>query len=316
MPLRPALELITRAQADGYAVGYFESWNLESFQGVIDAAEETRSPILIGVNGEFMSREGRRTEERLKWWAALGQAAAASTRVPCALIFNECGNDAWMREAVDVGFSQIMPDDPEAERRAFERRVVELARYAHARGVAIEAEIGHLPTGASGVLGDGEQVLSDPDDAARFVAATGVDILAVSVGNVHILLDGRQDLNLDCLAAIRKKVSVPLDLHGGSGIPAASLREAIRLGVAKVCYGTYVKQRYLEALSRGLRLNEPNPHKRLGFGGDEDLLVAGRLAVKDAVLERIGDLGCCGRGQGEGEGVRWEVLGFDLNPEP
>ncbi len=296
MSLRPALELIARAKEGGYAVGYFESWNLESLQGTIDAAEETRSPILIGVNGEFMSRAGRRTEERLRWWAALGCAAAESAAVPCGLIFNECSDDAWMREAVDAGFSQIMPDDPEAEPRAFERRVVDLARHAHARGAAIEAEVGHLPTGASGVMGDGEQILTDPEDAARFVAITGVDILAVSVGNVHILLDGHRALDLDSLAAIRKRVSVPLDLHGGSGIPAESLREAIRLGVAKVCYGTYVKQRYLEALSRGLRIHEPNPHKLLGFGGDEDLLVAGRLAVKHAVLERIGDLGCCGKG--------------------
>lgn len=295
MPLRPAIELIARARAGGYAVGYFENWNMESFQGVIDAAEETRSPVLIGVNGEFMSRAGRRTQERLCWWAALGRAVAESASVPCGLIFNECANDLWMREAVDAGFSQIMPDDPEADPRAFEQRVLGLARYAHARGVAIEAEIGRLPTGASGVLGAGGQVLSDPEDAARFVAATGVDILAVSVGNVHILLDGRRDLDLDCLAAVGKRVSVPLDLHGGSGIPGASLREAIRLGVAKVCYGTYVKQRYLKALGHELRIDEPNPHKRLGFGGDEDLLVAGRLAVKHAVLERIGDLGCCGK---------------------
>jgi fructose-bisphosphate aldolase class II len=296
MSLCPALELIARAQEGGYAVGYFESWSFESLQGTIDAAEETRSPILIGVNGEFMSRAGRRTEERLRWWAALGRAAAESAVVPCGLIFNECSDDARMREAVDAGFSQIMPDDPEAEPSAFERRVLDLARYAHARGAAIEAEVGHLPTGASGVMGDGEQVLTDPEDAARFVAITGVDVLAVSVGNVHILLDGRRALDLDSLAAIRKRVSVPLDLHGGSGIPAESLREAIRLGVAKVCYGTYVKQRYLQALNRGLRIREPNPHKLLGFGGDEDLLVAGRLAVKNAVLERIGDLGCCGKG--------------------
>ena len=88
---------------------------------------------------------------------------------------------------------------------------------------------------------------------------------------------------------------MPFDLHGGSGIGADSLREAIRLGVAKVCYGTYVKQRYLDAVRRVLGTEEANPHKRLGCGGPEDVLVAGRLAVRDAVLERIETLGCCGR---------------------
>jgi fructose/tagatose bisphosphate aldolase len=91
------------------------------------------------------------------------------------------------------------------------------------------------------------------------------------------------------------KVAVPFDLHGGSSIDADSLRAAIRLGVAKVCYGTYVKQRYLEAVRRVLGIEEENPHKRLGCGGPEDVLVAGRLAVRDAVLERIETLGCCGR---------------------
>ena len=296
MPLRPAAELIARARAEGYAVGYFESWNLESLQGVVDAAEETRSPVLLGVNGDFMSRSGRRAEERLSWYAALGRAAAESARVPCALIFNECSDDGWIRAAIDAGFSQVMPDDPEAEHEAFRRRVADIVRHAHAKGVAVEAEVGHLATGAPGVLGDGEQVATDPDAAAAFVKATGIDLLAVSVGNVHILLNGQQRLDLDRLAAIRARVDVPFDLHGGTGIPADSLREAIRLGVAKVCYGTYVKQRYLDAWRRGLAADEPNPHKRLGYGGDEDLLVAGRRAVKEAVLERIGSLGCCGKG--------------------
>ena len=302
MSFNACLELISRAKAGGYAVGYFESWNLESLQGVIDAAEETRAPILIGFNGEFLSRAGRRAQERLRWYGALGLAAAESASVPCGLVFNECSNDARIREAIDAGFSQVMPDDPEAEPEAFRRRVAELVRYAHKQGVSVEAEVGHLATGAAGVLGDGAQVLTDPDEAAEFVKATGVDTLAVSVGNVHILLDGQQRLNLDHLEAIRRRVTVPLDLHGGSGIPAESLRAAIGLGVAKVCYGTYVKQRYLQALRRALAIDEPNPHKLLGYGGGEDVLVAGRLAVKAAVLERIGDLGCCGRAGSGGRG--------------
>ena len=295
MPIRPAIELIREAKAGGYAVGYFESWNLESLQGVMDAAEEVRAPILIGFNGEFMSRAGRRAEERLRWYAALGKAAAETARVPCALIFNECANDDWVRAAIDAGFSQVMPDDPAAAPDEFRRRVAELAVYAHARGVAIEAEVGHLATGAAGVLGDGAQVLTDPEEAAQFAAATGIDLLAVSVGNVHILTDRQEPLDLGHLAAIRARVDLPFDLHGGTGIPGASLREAIRLGVAKVCYGTYLKQSYLAALRRGLDSIESNPHKLLGYGGAEDLLTATRLAVKAAVLERIGDLGCCGR---------------------
>jgi len=295
MPMFPAMELIVRARENGYAVGYFESWSLDSFQGVIDAAEETHSPILIGVNGEFLSRAGRKVEERLSWYAALGRAAAESAKVPCGLIFNECSNDAWVRQAVKLGFSLVMPEDPEADAAAFVRRVADLVGYAHGKGAAVEAEFGHLPCDVWGTLGDGEAVLTDPDMAARFVQSTGIDLMAVSVGNVHILLEGARTLDIDCLGAIRSKVEVPFDLHGGSGIDAGSLREAIRLGVAKVCYGTYVKQQYLDAMRRVFDAEEQNPHKRLGCGGPEDILVAGRQAVRDAVLERIETLGCCGR---------------------
>jgi len=290
------MELIERARAGGYAVGYFESWNLESLQGVIDAAEESRSPILIGFNGEFLSHTGRLAKERIEWYAALGRAAAETARVPCGLIFNECSNEAWIRAAIDAGFSQVMPDGLDPNPLEFCRRVAELATLAHAQGVSIEAEVGHLPTGAAGVLQEGEQILTDPVEAAQFVQATGIDVLAVSIGNIHILLNGQQPLNLDRLAAIRARVEIPFDLHGGTGIPAASLRDAIQLGVAKVCYGTYVKQRYLDALRCSLAMTVANPHQRLGYGEREDLMVAGRLAVKAAVLERIGDLGCCGKG--------------------
>jgi ketose-bisphosphate aldolase len=295
MPLKPAMELLQDALANGYAVGYFESWNLESLQGVIDAAETTRSPVMIGFNGEFLSHSGRLVEERLTWYGALGRAAAASASVPCALIFNECAQDDWIEQAVTSGFSQVMLDDPAAPRTEYLRRLKDLVTYAHARGVAVEAEAGQLPRGAAGGVEKAGSNLTDPDRAARMVRETGIDLLAVSVGNVHVLLDGEQSLDLDRLAAIRARVNVPLDLHGGTGIGAADLRRAVSLGVAKVCYGTYVKRRYLTAVRAVLANDETNPHRVLGYGSNEDVMVAGRLAVRDAVLERIGFLGCCGR---------------------
>jgi ketose-bisphosphate aldolase len=294
MPLAAALDLVTAAHRGGYAVGYFESWNLESLQGVIDAAEQTRSPIIIGFNGEFLSHPARRTEERISWYGALARAAAESARVPCGLLFNECARETAIHEAIAAGFSLVMLDDPAAAPGPLRRRVTELVRYAHGHGVAVEAEVGELPCGADGSVAAREG-LTDPAAAAEFVAATGIDILAVSVGNVHILLHGERQLDLEHLAAIRRQVTVPLDLHGGSGIPAAALRQAIALGVAKVCYGTYLKQRYLDTLRTALASEVANPHRRLGLGGAEDLLVAGRQAVCAAVLERIEPLGCSGK---------------------
>jgi fructose/tagatose bisphosphate aldolase len=187
-----------------------------------------------------------------------------------------------------------MPADAEAPYEDYERRVQALTAHAHGLGVAVEAEIGRLPCGSFGTI-EGEGTLTDPEWAARFVAATGVDLLAVSAGNVHIRLSGEQELDLTRLAAIRERVAIPFVLHGGTGIAAGSLRESIKLGVAKVNYGTYLKQRYLRTLRAALTDNTANPHELLGMGGDHDVMVAGRLAVRDAVLERIETLGCCGR---------------------
>jgi ketose-bisphosphate aldolase len=294
MPLEPIDLMMHRARGAGYAVGYYESWNLESFQGVIDAAEQTRSPVIIGFNGAFLSGRDRLARERLTWYGARGKAAAESASVPCGLIFNECPDDCWVQRAVTSGFNLVMPADPEAPLAEYAERVSALTGYAHENGVAVEAEVGELPCGTLDDL-QAEGSLTDPGVASDFVAATGVDLLAVSVGNVHIKLDGSQGLDLRRLEKIRDRVPVPLVLHGGTGIGADSLREAIALGVTKVNYGTCLKQAYLEAVRAALGRGCARPHRLLGIGGAEDILVAGRLAVRDAVPRRIGLLGSCGR---------------------
>ncbi|HEY4780262.1 MAG TPA: class II fructose-bisphosphate aldolase [Chthoniobacterales bacterium] len=293
MPLRPISELIQHAREYRYALGYFESWNFESLQGVLDAAEATRSPIIIGFNGEFLSHRDRKRSERLYCYAELGKAAAACASVPCGLIFNECPDDEWVRNAVLAGFNLVMPADPAASYEDYCRRVAELTAFAHRYGVAVEAEVGHLPSGTTGTPIGSE--VTDPELAERFIRDTDADLLAVSVGNVHIMIKGEQDLDLERLSEIRRRVAQPLVLHGGTGISTSSLRAAIDLGVTKVNYGTYLKQRYLQAVRTSIAANVDNPHELLGMGGDRDVMVAGRSAVCDAVLERIGLLGCCGK---------------------
>lgn len=294
MPLESIDCLMRGCRENGYAIGYFESWNLDSLQGVLDAAEQTRSPIIIGFNGEFLSHAGRRAPERLALYAALGKAAAQTSPVPCALIFNECSSDRRILEAAEAGFNLVMPADPECPYEEYKRRVGQIVRHCHQRRVAVEAELGELPCGVSGPAQGGGQ-LTDPTVAEQFARETGVDLLAVSVGNVHIQMSGQQDLDLERLAEIHRRVPIPLVLHGGTGISAGALKEAIRLGVAKVNYGTYLKQHYLAAVREALAKEQGNPHELLGLGGPSDVMVAGRLAVRDAVLERIESLGCCGR---------------------
>jgi len=294
MPCENVNELMARAQRGGYAVGFFESWNLESLQGTIDAAEAARSPMILGFNGEFLSRPGRVAQERLELYAAMGRAACEAATVPCGLIFNECANTDWLRRAAILGFNLIMPADPDMPLEEYQRSVASLVKYAHAHGVSVEAEVGELPCGIPGTVG-AHGTETDPETAERFVAATGVDLLAVSVGNVHIMIDGQQGLDLERLAEIHRRVAVPLVLHGGSGIASESLKQAVKLGVTKVNYGTILKQRYISAVRAALRSSQTNPHELLAMGGADDVMVAGRLAVRDAVLQRMGFLGCVGK---------------------
>jgi len=283
-----------RARENGYAIGYFESWNLESLYGVVEAAEEARAPVIIGFNGEFLSRSERLGAERLSWYGALGGAAAADAKVPCGFIFNECPDDAWTRAAVTAGFNLVMPADATATYESYRNRVSELVQYAHVRRVGVEGELGELPSEVPAFSHrSGEK--TDPALARDFVAATAVDLLAVSVGNVHVFLSGRKSLDLAHLEKIRRSVDAPLVLHGGTGIADDSLRGAIALGVAKVNYGTALKQRYIAAVRRALAAEESNPHALLGMGGPEDVMIAGRRAVREAVLERMPALGCAGR---------------------
>jgi fructose/tagatose bisphosphate aldolase len=289
MSLEPIRRMMDAAHNGGYAVGYFESWSLDSLQGVIDAAEQTRSPVIIGFNGEFLSEREGASETELSLYAALGTAAAAAATVPVGLIFNECPRDAWVERAIGLGFNLVMLADPHATLANYTQRVTRITSLAHARGVAVEAEIDELP------CGDNAGVESDPRKAAEFVSQTHVDLLAVSVGNEHIKLQGRAPLDLGKLEAIHARVNIPLVLHGGTGIEDDSLRAAIKLGVRKVNYGTYIKQRYLKRVLPILNSGEENPHALLGDGSDTDMTVVGRAAVRDAVLERIEVLQCCGK---------------------
>ena len=132
MPLESIPHLMRDCQAGGYALGYFESWNLESLQGVIDAAEQTRSPIIIGFNGEFLCSEQRLARERLALYGALGVAAAQSATVPCGLIFNECPWDPCVLAAIEAGFNLVMPADPHCAYDEYTRRVKRIVEHAHA----------------------------------------------------------------------------------------------------------------------------------------------------------------------------------------
>jgi fructose/tagatose bisphosphate aldolase len=170
---------------------------------------------------------------------------------------------------------------------------------AHRNGVSVEAQVGHLADASS----NGHAEPTAPEAARAFVEETGIDALGVAVGNVHILTEGHLPLDFQALEAIGKAVSVPLVLHGGTGIPLEEAGRSVRLGVAKVNYGTALKQAYLSALRGRLSAyREPmSPHPFVGMGGKNDILVAGREAVKLKCQELLRAWGSSGKAEPQGQ---------------
>ena len=291
-------KLLADAQQGGYAVCYCEAWSFESFQAVVEAAEEEHSPIIAGFNGGFLMHPGRKRAENLRFYAGLG-ASLAKALVPAALLLNESKSLAQIEEAIDLGFNAVMVENEGFELDDYRRMVRQVVSKAHRSGVCVEAQVGHLADASS----NGHAEPTTPEGARAFVEETGIDALGVAVGNVHILTEGHMPLDLQALAEIGKAVPVPLVLHGGTGIPLEDAGRSVQLGVAKVNYGTGLKQAYLAALREKLATyREPmSPHPFVGMGGEDDILVAGREAVKVKCQELLRAWRSAGKAQIAGQ---------------
>lgn len=289
------VQLLTEARRGQYAVCYCEAWSLESFQAVVEAAEEDCSPIIAGFNGGFLMHPARKRAEDLAFYAGLGSALAKAP-VPIAFLFNESAHLAQMEEAIDLGFNAVMVENAGFQLDAYRRLVRQVVAMAHRRGASVEAQVGHLADASA----SGHAEPTTPETAQAFVQETGIDALGVAVGNVHILTEGNLPLDLSALGEIAQAVSVPLVLHGGTGISLEDGRRAVQLGVAKVNFGTGLKQAYLAAVREKLaKYQAPmNPHPFIGMGGEDDILVAGREAVKLKCRELLRAYGSAGKAKG------------------
>ena len=181
---------------------------------------------------------------------------------------------------------------PYQENLTLTRQVTEVA---HALGATVEAELGHLADASA--PGSNEAMYTDPEAAARFVEQTGVDALAVSVGNVHVLTEGAASINLELLERIHQTVAVPLVIHGGTGFPSQAVRPAIERGVAKFNIGTRSKQAMLAGIQEALaELPEhPNVHLAIGSREEGDVLLRGKARMKGEILKLIALYGSAGR---------------------
>ena len=299
MPLVSMTRLLQHAMENGYAVGYFEAWNLESLLAVKDAAEQSGSPVIIGFNGKFLGNRSRRVREDVLVYGSLGLSVASRSPVPMSLILNEADDVALLLDGLEAGFNAIMHEGCAIE--SYTSINSTLVKAAHARGAAVEAELGELPSGGAGAAALGEGTRTDPGEARRFVDRTGVDALAVSVGNVHILEGRKSRLDFALLSELRRKVPVPLVLHGGTGIDEQDLKEAIRQGVCKVNVGTVLRRTFINSLQCYLRehnVQRLDPGEVTSTGGELDMLASARAQVAREVLRLMAVFGSTGKAAG------------------
>lgn len=267
------------AQKGHYAVGLFNTTDTDMLEAVISAAEELRSPVIIGT-AEVLLPYGE-----LKLIAPAMVAAAKRASVPVVVHFDHGLTRERCIEAIDLGFSSIMFDGSAGDEKENLKNTAEIVEYAHERGITVEGEIGHVGEAATndGAVSD---MYTTPKEAADFVAATGVDALAIAIGTAHGAYKEKPKLDIERLKEIRATIDTPLVLHGGSGLSDDDFKNTIREGIAKVNIFTDLCVAGNEGMAEGL-------NKGLAYLDIRNLKVEKIKAAAAKKMQLFGSAGKC-----------------------
>ena len=265
MPLVTTKEMLLRAQAGHYAVGAFNVENMEMVMAVVQAAEESRAPVIMQTTPSTVKYAG------LDYYLAMAKAAAERATVPVAMHLDHGDSFELAMQALRTGYTSIMIDgshDSFEDNIALTRRVTDACAPS---GVPVEAELGKVGGKEDDLEGGDGNPFTDPQQAKEFVERTGVDSLAVAIGTAHGLYKGVPKLDFDRLSAIRELVSIPLVLHGASGVPDETVRESIRRGICKVNFATELRIAFSDGVKKYLAENpdafDPKKYCKVGRAG-------------------------------------------------
>lgn len=263
-------EVLKKAQKGKYAVGLFNTTDTDMLQAVIEAAEESNSPVILGT-AEVLLPYGE-----LKLIAPSVVAAVKRAKVPVVVHYDHGLTFDRCIEALKLGFSSIMFD---GSAKPYEQNIAEtreMVKIAHAFGATVEGEIGHV-----GEAAKEDNLLTDmyttPEEAKAYLEATGVDALAVAIGSAHGVYKKKPMLNIERLKEISSAVKVPLVLHGGSGLSDDDFKNTIRNGIAKVNIFT-------DLCLAGERAMKDGEEKKLGYLETRNLKVE---YIKEAVKHKM-----------------------------
>lgn len=245
-------DVLLPAEQGKYCVGHFNVVSLEMARGVIEAAEEADTPVILGIE-----------EKQLpicppEVFASFVVPMARRASVPVVVHFDRGQTFNRCIEALKLGFTSVNLDCSRDSLEINEAKVAEMARTAHAFGATVEAELGYTPSAAEIAEGMTADYFTDPKQTADYVAKTGADALAISVGTAHGVYKVQPKLDYDRIRAITEAVNVPLVLHGGSGLSDSAIREAITSGISKIDIFTDIDiaccQGAIQAVNDGVHL--------------------------------------------------------------
>lgn len=283
MPLVTTNEMLLRAQADHYAVGAFNVENLEMVMAVMQAAEESKSPVIMQTTPSTIKYAG------LDYYLSMVRTAAERASVPIAMHLDHGDSFSLAMQALRTGYTSIMIDgshSPFEENIALTRSVVDACAPS---GISVEAELGKVGGKEDDLEGGSGNPFTDPAEAEEFVARTGVNSLAIAIGTAHGLYAGTPKLEFDLLRAIRSRVSIPLVLHGASGVPEEAVRESIASGICKVNFATELRIAFSDGVKSYLE-KDPNAFDPKKYSK------VGRENVVQLVKEKIALCGSVGKG--------------------
>ena len=248
-------EMLDDARAKKYAIPAFDVSNYEMIKAVIDVCEEERSPALFMCLKPDMQNKG------IKFITAMIREAAKEYTVPVCIHLDHATDIEDIKEAIDNGFTSVMYDGSVLSFAENAAKTKEVVKLAHAKGVSVEAELGHVCDAIAGTGEDAllnnteakeenpEDTLTDPEEVKKFIEITNVDALAVAIGTAHGVYRSTPTLRIDRLKEIEEIAGIPLVLHGGSGTPDDQVKEAIAHGITKI----NVYSDVLNGLNTGLK---------------------------------------------------------------
>lgn len=280
MALVSMKDMLNKALKEGYAVGQFNINNLEWTQAILAAAEEEKSPVILGVS-EGAARHMGGFKVVTAMVAALIEEMKIT--VPVAIHLDHGSSFDKCKAAIDAGFTSVMID---ASHHPFEENVEttkKVVEYAHSKGVSVEAELGTVGGQEDDVVADGV-IYANPAECADLVKRTGIDCLAPALGSVHGPYKGEPNLGFKEMEEICKMTQMPLVLHGGTGIPTDQIKKSISLGTAKINVNTENQIAFSKKVREVLAADAEafDPRK---------FLVPGRDAIKATVIGKIREFG-------------------------